>query len=91
MGDWQPRSGEILPLPRDDNATIVEMMGAGYVGDVRVSCLKGEASLRSIMELLMLSLEEGSEIKIRVSGPEEESVCQELVELFQTEFDYPPN
>jgi phosphotransferase system HPr (HPr) family protein len=62
---------------------------ADYPGEVRLSTPKGEASLRSIMELLTLSLEQGTEITISVSGPDEESVCGELVELFQTEFDFP--
>ena len=62
---------------------------ADYPGDVCLSSSKGESSLRSILDLLTLSLEQGAEMTISVSGPNEEAVCQELVDLFQTEFDFP--
>ncbi len=63
---------------------------ADYTGEVRLMSPNGESSLRSIMELLTLLLEQGTEITVCVSGPDEESVCQSLVDLFQTEFDFPP-
>ena len=63
---------------------------ADYPGEVRVTSSNGESDLRSILELLTLALEKGAEVAIRVNGPNEESVCQELVDLFQKEFDFPP-
>jgi phosphotransferase system HPr (HPr) family protein len=63
---------------------------ADYPGEVRLTSPNGESSLRSILELLTLSLEQGTEITISVTGPDEESVCHELVNLFQTDFDFPP-
>ncbi len=62
---------------------------AEYSGEVRVTSPNGESNLRSIMELLTLSLEHGTEITICVSGLDEAAVCQDLVDLFQTEFDFP--
>ena len=61
-----------------------------YEGIARACTESGEASLRSIMGLLSLCLEKGTEVKIMVDGPDEEQVCSELVTLFETEFDFPP-
>jgi len=63
---------------------------ADYAGEVTVTSSRGEARLNSIMDLLMLSIEQGTELSIRVTGPDEAVVCQQLADLFQTEFDFPP-
>ena len=44
-----------------------------------------------MMSILSLGLRQGAEIAIEVIGPEDESVCSELVELFEKEFDFPPH
>jgi hypothetical protein len=41
------------------------------------------------MSIIALGLEAGTEIIIRVEGPDEEDQCRRLVELFETEFDFP--
>lgn len=45
--------------------------------------------LSSIMVLLSLGLVKGSEIQIEVNGPDEETKCKTLKELFEKEFDFP--
>ncbi len=60
-----------------------------YDGDIVVSGKKGETKLSSILELMSLELFEGSEILIEVSGNNEETVCKEMVDLFETHFDFP--
>ena len=40
------------------------------------------------MGLLLMALEQGTQVKIGVSGPDEDIVCQKLVGLFETEFDF---
>lgn len=62
---------------------------ADYAGEIWLSSSKGESNLRSILELISLALEHGTRITICVSGPNEAAVCQELVDLFETEFDFP--
>ena len=61
---------------------------ADYPGDVRVESAQGQADLHSIMGLLTMALEQGAQVKISVTGPEESDVCRKLVELFETEFDF---
>jgi phosphocarrier protein len=61
-----------------------------YGGEIRVTAASGEADLRSVISLLCLGLSEGTCITIRVSGPNEETFCARLVELFETPFDFPP-
>jgi len=69
------------------SSIIVEEV-ANYPGDVRIVSEKGEANLRSIMEILLLTLDHGAVLSISVSGPDEEAFCQKIVDLFQTEFDF---
>jgi phosphotransferase system HPr (HPr) family protein len=61
-----------------------------YPGEITVSAPAGEARLVSVMQLLGLGLHQGSRVAIRVSGPDEQVVCSELVRLFETHFDFPP-
>lgn len=60
-----------------------------YGGEILVSAESGEANLRSVFDLISLGLAQGAQCTIRVSGPDEESVCEHLVELFETDFDFP--
>ena len=63
---------------------------SGYPGDILVSAPSGHCDLHSVMGLMALALHQGTEITIRVTGPDEEEMCRKLVELFETEFDFPP-
>ena len=71
------------------SATIVKTL-SGYSGEVVVTAPGGSCDPRSIMELLALCLEPGTKIRIRVTGPDEELVARDLVELFEKHFDFPP-
>ena len=57
-----------------------------YDGEITVVGEKGSAKLTSILELMSLELFVDSEIKIQVCGENEEKVCREMVELFETHF-----
>ena len=61
-----------------------------YPGRLEVITDTGTCDLKSIMGLLALCLEQGRKVRIRVHGPDEEGFCGKLVELFETQFDYPP-
>ena len=71
------------------SALIVKYAGE-YDGVISITGKRGSATLRSIMELMTLELYPGSEVTIQVDGPDEERVCEELVKLFETHFDFPP-
>lgn len=71
------------------SAVIVSAVLA-YGGKVLVSCDAGEVDLRSLLALVSLGLGEGSRVQIRVSGPDEEAFCAQMVELFERHFDFPP-
>jgi phosphotransferase system HPr (HPr) family protein len=62
----------------------------GYPGQISVTAASGTSDLRSLMDLFRLGLEQGARVSIRVSGPDEERVCDRLVEIFETHFDFPP-
>jgi len=61
-----------------------------FEGRLKVTGEYGECDLRSAMDLLMLALGKGSEIRIEVDGPGEQEFCRKLVELFEFHFDFPP-
>ncbi len=71
------------------SAVIVKYV-SDYHGSITVIGEKGEARLSSILELMTLELFVGSQITIRVDGPDEEQFCKDLVALFETHFDFPP-
>lgn len=62
---------------------------SSYPGQITVCAPSGECDPRSIMALIALGLDSGTEISIRVEGPDEEDQCARLVELFETHFDFP--
>jgi phosphotransferase system HPr (HPr) family protein len=62
----------------------------GYSGRITVRASTGEADCRSIMGLLSLGLEQGADLTVTATGPEEEAMCTQLVKLFERHFDFPP-
>lgn len=73
---------------RPSAVIIKEVMN--YTGIIHVTANSRESDLRSVMSLLALGLHQGTNLTIRVSGPDEETFCRKLVDLFQTHFDFPP-
>ncbi len=71
-------------------SAVIVKQALKYDEDVVIFGKKGETRLSSILELMSLELFVGSEIKIQVSGENEYAVCKEMVELFETNFDFPP-
>ena len=61
-----------------------------YPGKILVTAPSGSCTLTSALELIMLGLEQGTEVTIQVSGPDEEAFGKKLVQLFETHFDFPP-
>lgn len=61
-----------------------------YDGECRVLAESGETNLCSVMGLLSLGLQQGDAITIEVEGPDEDAFCEQLVQLFETHFDFPP-
>jgi phosphocarrier protein HPr len=49
-----------------------------------------EVSLSSILSLISLGLQRGDSVEIKVEGPDAEIACDKMVDLFETEFDFPP-
>lgn len=68
---------------------IIQEAGS-YPCDITVSAHGIDTDLKDHMGLLALGLCKGDAVNITVSGPDEEKVCDALVELFQRDFDFPP-
>jgi len=71
------------------SAVIVKAM-QGFEGEVRILTDEGDCDPRSIMALLALGLQPGTRVRVEVEGDGEEAVAQQLVELLETHFDFPP-
>ena len=50
---------------------------------------EGESDLKSMLSLMMLALTCDTEVDVEVSGPEEDDWCRKVVELLETEYDFP--
>ncbi len=46
--------------------------------------------MKSVVGLIALGLLQGDEVEVKVSGPDEGSVCSRLIELLEMQYDYPP-
>ena len=64
--------------------------GSVYPGEILVTAPSGTCSLTSALECIMLGMEQGTEVTIQVTGPNEEVFARKLAELFETHFDFPP-
>jgi len=71
-------------------SALIVKFASDYDGRITVTGERGSTSLRSIMELMTLELYPASEVRIQVEGPDEDHICHELANLFETHFDFPP-
>lgn len=61
-----------------------------YPCQIKVLSEAGEADLRSLLSLVSLGLQEGTTVRIQVTGGDEAVICDQIVALFETQFDFPP-
>ena len=71
-------------------SAILVKEGCSYDGLIFVKAPSGTCNLTSALELIMLGLEQGTEVTIQVTGPDEEEYAKKLAGLFETHFDFPP-
>lgn len=68
---------------------VISQAVRGYQGKIEVRGPDGTvASPESVLALLSLALASGDEVQIMVDGPDEVRKCDELIELFQRNFDF---
>ena len=60
-----------------------------YDGTVTVVAKSGSCEVGSALELLMLGLEQGTEITLQIVGPDEVAAAAQFKKLFETNFDFP--
>lgn len=70
------------------SAVIVKEM-QNYTGKIQITAKNGDTNLTSVLGLVSLGLEPGERVRIQVDGPDEKRICQRIVELFETHFDFP--
>ena len=61
-----------------------------YAGTVEIEHGGASSDCRQILSLIALDLDAGVQATLRVEGPDEASFADELVELFERHFDFPP-
>lgn len=70
-------------------ATQITKKVKGYGGVVRITNSTGmEASANSILAILRLGLIVGDSVTVSVEGPDEEKMCDEIMEMLENPFEY---
>lgn len=61
----------------------------GYAGKITIMGPDGAvANPHSVLSLLALALTNGDVVTVTVDGPDEESVCNRLIELFESTYEF---
>lgn len=61
-----------------------------YPGEIRlIHAENGKCTLGSMLDLMMMALTCGTEVQIEVEGPDEKAQLAKVIELFETEYDFP--
>lgn len=68
---------------------LLTQAAAKYDGTITVVAPSGSCRLGSALELMMLGLEQGTQIILQAEGPDEAAAAAKFKELFETEFDFP--
>ena len=68
---------------------VITQAAAGVKSMVTVSAPSGTCQLGSALELMILGLEQGTQIIIQADGADEAAAAAKFKELFETEFDFP--
>jgi phosphocarrier protein HPr len=68
---------------------VITQAASGFKSTVTVIAPAGHCEIGSALELLMLGLEQGTQISIQADGPDETAAAAKFKELFETEFDFP--
>ena len=61
-----------------------------YPGTIEVEANGTAMELNNVMGLLSLGLVQGSEVTLRVEGPDEQQEAETMADLFSRHFDFPP-
>lgn len=56
---------------------------------ITITAESGSCVLGSALDIMMLALQQGTEITLQVEGPNEEEVAKKFKDLFETNFDFP--
>lgn len=68
---------------------VITQAAAGIQSTVTVIAPAGQCHLGSALELMMLGLEQGTQITIQAEGSDEAAAAEKFKELFETNFDFP--
>jgi phosphotransferase system HPr (HPr) family protein len=68
---------------------VITQAAAGVKSTLTVLSPAGQCHVGSALELLMLGLEQGTQITLQAEGPDEVEAAAKFKELFETNFDFP--
>jgi phosphotransferase system HPr (HPr) family protein len=68
---------------------VITQAAAGVRSAITVTAPAGSCQIGSALELLMLGLEQGTQITLQAVGPDEAEAAAKFKDLFETEFDFP--
>lgn len=70
------------------SAVILDEVSQFEDNTISISTPNGDCDLSSIIALLALGLQENDVISITVDGPNAETVADQMIDLFQRDFDF---
>jgi phosphotransferase system HPr (HPr) family protein len=62
----------------------------GYQGSIQIESAAGQIFDANTISIISLGLMYKDTLSISVEGPNEQEICEHLVKMFETEFDFPP-
>ncbi|MFA7256263.1 MAG: HPr family phosphocarrier protein [Kiritimatiellales bacterium] len=68
---------------------VITQTVANFKSTITVVAPAGHCHLGSALELMMLGLEQGTQITLQAEGSDEAEAAEKFKELFETEFDFP--
>lgn len=71
-------------------SAILVKEGCSYDGKILIRAPSGTCDLTSALECIMLGMEQGTQLTVQVTGPDEEAYAKKLADLLETHFDFPP-
>ncbi len=70
-------------------AAVIAKEAQSYSGSIKIIKQDGSnCEARNIMGLIGLGITVGQTVEIEVDGPDENMVCENMIELFETSFDF---
>lgn len=71
-------------------SAVIVKEARSFDSEIEIITDTGSGDPRSAIELLSLGLDQDKRVTVRATGADAQACCDRMVELLETEFDFPP-